>query len=138
MNKGRIFEDYDEYNHWGIMIKNMFLYNTYGTNPESIVVFNDYPPLTSIFQYLFIQIKGIYAEDVIIIAQNILYFSMMIPITKNITWKKDVKRIVLSTIIILFLPIIFYANFYMSYLFPLILHHVLYLLKYLRQKPLLI
>lgn len=116
MNKGRIFEDYDEYNHWGIMIKNMFLYNTYGTNPESIVVFNDYPPLTSIFQYLFIQIKGIYAEDVIITAQNILYFSMMIPITKNITWKKDVTRILLASMIILFVPIIFYANFYTNIL----------------------
>lgn len=23
-NKGRIFENYDEYNHWGIMVKNMF------------------------------------------------------------------------------------------------------------------
>lgn len=112
LNKGRIFEDYDEYNHWGIMIKNMFLYNSYGTNPESIVAFNDYPPLTSIFQYLFIQIKGIYREDVIITAQNILYFSMIIPITKNITWKNDVKRMVLSTILILFLPMIFYANFY--------------------------
>ncbi len=111
-NKGRIFENYDEYNHWGIMVKNMFLYDTYGTNPESIVAFNEYPPFTSIFQYLLIQIKGIYAEDVIITAQNILYFSMVIPITKNITWKNDIKRMVLSTILILFLPMIFYANFY--------------------------
>ncbi len=116
LNKGRIFEDYDEYNHWGIMIKNMFWYHTYGTNPESIVAFNDYPPLTSIFQYLFIQIKGIYTEDVIITAQNILYFSIIIPITKNITWEKDVKRIVLATMIIAFLPIIFYANFYTNIL----------------------
>lgn len=116
LSKGRIFEDYDEYNHWGIMIKNMFLYNSYGTNPESIVAFNDYPPLTSIFQYLFIQIKGIYREDVIITAQNILYFSMIIPITKNITWKKDFKQILLASMIILFVPMIFYANFYTNIL----------------------
>lgn len=116
LNKGRIFEDYDEYNHWGIIIKNMFLYNTYGTNPESIVAFNDYPPFTAIFQYLFIQIKGIFAEDVIITAQNILYFSLVIPITRNINWKKDLKRVLLSIIIILFLPIIFYFNFYLNIL----------------------
>ena len=52
INKGRIFEDYDEFNHWAVIIKNMFIYNTYGTNPETIVRFNEYPPFTAIFQYL--------------------------------------------------------------------------------------
>lgn len=115
-NKGRVFEDYDEYNHWGMMIKNMFLYNSYGTNPESIIAFNDYPPFTSIFQYFFIQIKGVFSEDVIITAQNILYFSIAIPITRNITWKKDLKSSILSILLIAFIPIIFYPNFYTNIL----------------------
>lgn len=116
VNKGRIFEDYDEYNHWGIIIKNMFLYNNYGTNPESLVAFNEYPPFTAIFQYLFIQIKGVFVEDVIITAHNILYFSLIIPITKHITWKKNIKQMLLAIMVIVLVPIIFYPNFYTNIL----------------------
>ena len=57
INKGRIFEDYDEFNHWARIIKNMFMYNTYGVNEETIVYFNEYPPFTAVFQFLFIGIK---------------------------------------------------------------------------------
>ena len=74
-NKGRIFEDYDEFNHWAVIIKNMFIYNTYGTNPETIVRFNEYPPFTAVFQYLFLAVQKVYSEDTVIIAQNVLYLS---------------------------------------------------------------
>lgn len=116
INKGRIFEDYDEYNHWGVMIKNMFSYHSYGTHPESIVSFNEYPPFTSIFQYLFVQIKGVFAEDVVITAQNILYFSFIIPITSKIKDKKDLSCAILCVILIIFMPMIFYVDFYVNIL----------------------
>lgn len=116
INKGRIFTDYDEFNHWARIIKNMYIYNTYGTNAESIVVFNEYPPLTAIFQYFFLEIKNIYSEDIIIIAQNILYLSIVIPTTKKINWNKKLINLLIIVPLIIFLPMIFFENFYLNIL----------------------
>lgn len=116
INQGRIFEDYDEFNHWAVIIKNMFIYNTYGTNPETIVRFNEYPPFTAVFQYLFLAIQKVYREDTIIIAQNVLYLSIIIPITKKIRWNKSALRIITVTPLIVFMPMILYKNFFLNIL----------------------
>lgn len=116
INKGRIFEDYDEFNHWAVIIKNMFIYNTYGTNPETIVRFNEYPPFTAIFQYLFLAVQKVYREDTVIIAQNVLYLSIIIPITKNIKWNKSSLKILTAIPLIVFMPMILYKNFFLNVL----------------------
>ena len=116
INRGRILEDYDEFTHWGVITKNMFMYNTYGTNPESVVRFNEYPPFTSIFQYFFLKIQNIYREDTIIIAQNVLYLSIIIPFTRVVSWKKNLNKLFVILPVIIFLPMIFYADFYLEIL----------------------
>lgn len=116
INQGRIFEDYDEFNHWAVIIKNMFIYNTYGTNTESIVKFNEYPPFTAVFQYLFLAIQKVYREDTVIIAQNVLYLSIIIPIAKNIKWDKSALKILTAIPLIIFMPMILYENFYLNIL----------------------
>lgn len=120
-NKGRIFENLDEFNHWGRIIKNMFLYNTFGVNQESIVLYNEYPPFTAVFQYLFLSIKNIYSEDIIITAQCILYLSIIIPVTQNIEWKKNLKKLILIIPCFIIFPAIFYENFYVEILVDAIL-----------------
>lgn len=116
INNGRLFSEHDEFNHWALIIKNMFLFNTYGTNPQSIVEFNEYPPFTAIFQYLFLAINKTYSEDIIITAQGMLYFSLVIPIMKNINWNKSIKNIMAIVPIMIALPMIFYKNFYLEIL----------------------
>ena len=121
INKDRILQDYDEFNHWAVIVKNMFMYNSYGTNSESIVAFNEYPPFTAIFQYLFLDINNVYSEDIIIMAQNILYFSIIIPITKNIRWNKSFRKIFIILPLMIFVPMFFYENFYLDILVDAIL-----------------
>lgn len=117
LNKGRTFENYDEFNHWGKMVKNMFMYNSYGTNIESTIKFNEYPPFTAIFQYIFLSINNQYYEDIVITAQCILYLSIIIPITKNLRWdKKIIKNIISFVLVIICMPVIFYSNFYLEIL----------------------
>lgn len=116
INKGRIFEDYDEFNHWAVIIKNMFIYNTYGTNPETIVRFNEYPPFTAVFQYLFLAVQKVYSEDTVLIAQNVLYLSIIIPITKKIKWNKSALKMLTAIPLIVFMPMILYKNFFLNIL----------------------
>ena len=94
----------------------MFIYDTYGTNIESVIQFNEYPPFTAIFQYLFLKINEVYREDIIIVAQNMLYLSIVIPITKNINWDKSLKKLITIVPIIIFVPMIFYKDFYLNIL----------------------
>lgn len=117
INHGRILENYDEFTHWGLITKNMFMYNSFGTNPEHVVRFVEYPPFTAIFQYLFLAIQKVYTEDTIIIAHNILYLSIAISFTKNISWKKkDIVKMIGIIPIIIFIPMIFYQNFFLEIL----------------------
>lgn len=112
INKGRVFEWYDEFNHWGLIVKNMYLYNGYGTVENSIITFNEYPPFTASFQYIMLNIKGIYVEDLILIAKDILYLSIIIPICGKINFKKDLKKLFFIVLAILILPIILYKDFF--------------------------
>lgn len=114
LNKDRMFTLHGEFNHWATLVKNMYKYNTFGTNPESIITFNEYPPLTAIFQYFFLGIKGLYSEATIITAHNILYFSVIITIMKNIEWNKNIKKLLLIVPVIVFLPMLFVSNFYLN------------------------
>ncbi len=116
MNSHRILADYDEFNHWGLMVKNMFTYNGYGTVENSHVSFNEYPPFTACFQYMLLTLKGEYVEDLIIIAQNILYLSIMIPITKQVQVKKKCKNLIFMVWIIITTPMIFYEDFFCNIL----------------------
>lgn len=116
VNKGRVLEDYDEFNHWALIIKNMYMYNGYGTVDNSIVTFNEYPPFTAVFQYIWLNIKGQYLEDAIIIAQNIMYVSVIIPICKNADFDKKFKNLLLIVPVILISPLVFYKDFFVNIL----------------------
>ena len=56
-NKNRVLELYDTFNHWGLVVKNMFITNNYGTT-GNIISYNEYPPFTGTFQYILLKLRG--------------------------------------------------------------------------------
>ena len=116
INYNRIFEEYDEFNHWAVIVKNMYINNAYGTIENSIVTFNEYPPFTAIFQYLFLKLSGGYSEDLIIISQGMLYISIIIPICEHVDFGKNFSKLLLIIPTIIMLPLIFYKNFFINIL----------------------
>ncbi len=115
-NRNTILEDYDDFNHWGLIIKNMFYYNGYGTVPNSRITFNEYPPFTATFGYLFLKLGGVYLEEKVLIAQNFLYLSLIIFITRNLKFEKNGLLIILNILFILFGPLVFSTAFYYNLL----------------------
>lgn len=111
-NKGILFQEFDEFSHWGLIVKNMYECGNFGIG--DIIEYSEYPPFISIFQYFMLIIKRAYSEDTIIIALNILYASFIIPLLRNIKWDKSLKKLVVLIPIILLLPIMFYDNFYIT------------------------
>lgn len=112
ISQNKIFTHYDEFSHWGTVVKNMYIYNNFGTTPESLIQYNEYPPFAGVFEYIFLIIRGNYLESTVIAASKILYLSIIILIFRNITWKTDKKLIIIYTLGIIFLPMVFYTDFY--------------------------
>lgn len=109
-NKDRVFCQYDDFTHWGLIVKNMFYYGNYGT--DGVIEYGEYPPFVSIFQYIILVFKRTFSEDSIIIGLNFLYFSFIMPFLKNIKWDKSILKLIVLVPSILLIPIIFYEDFY--------------------------
>ena len=116
LNKNRIFENYDEFNHWGLIIKDMYLNDNFAFSRESVTMFNEYPPFTAIFQYIFLKFANVYSEDIIIIANNILSISIVMPLFKKITWDKSLKNIIVIIPLAVLTPLIIYEKYYFNIL----------------------
>ena len=112
INKRRLLSSWDEFSHWGLIVKNMFVFNTYGTNPETMVLFRGYPPFTAVFEYFFLAIKNSICEGEIIIAMNVLYVSMVLPLLSNIEWNKNLKKSILVVPLLFVMPLLLFKDFY--------------------------
>ena len=110
-SNGRILTRWDEFSHWGLTVKNMYLLNAFSNHPASTVIFQDYPPATALFQYLFTQMLGAFTEPYLYQAMNMLYFSVAIFLFKDLKWK-EWGQIMMRFIFVLVLPIVFYDDFY--------------------------
>lgn len=109
-NQGRVFSQYDDFTHWGLIVKNMFYFGNFGT--DGVIEYGEYPPFVSIFQYLLVFFKGAFSEDTVIIGLNLLYFSFIVPLLKNIKWDKSLLKLIVLVPAILLVPIVFYSDFY--------------------------
>lgn len=116
INRNSIFIHHDEFSHWGLMIKNMYHNASFASNEYSIIQFNEYPPFTAIFQYMLLVLKGEYTESTVIVASNLLYLSIIISVYQKIEWKKNIKMLLIYIPITLFLPMVFYLDFYKNIL----------------------
>lgn len=116
LNSDRIFENYDEFNHWGLIIKDMYQNNNFAFSRDSVTLFNEYPPFTAVFEYILLKFSTTYSEDTIIIANNILSISILMPLLKKVNWDKSIKWIFIITLLIVCLPFIVYKNCYFNIL----------------------
>lgn len=114
----KAFSIWDEFINWSMVNKNMVYLNDFITNPNSTAMFSSpsglYPPFPTILQYFFCKILGVYSQGIELFAINMLGFSFMLNIFKNLNTK---KATVLASIIfiIMAIPAIFCDSlFYLS------------------------
>ena len=113
--RGRMLTAWDEFSHWGDVVKMMYYNNIYSTNPASLSAASGYPPVMSIFQY-FVQNLSThgYNECLLFLAYQVFAISLTLPFIKNIKWK-DVFKILLIIIVLIIVPTIFFATPYYYY-----------------------
>ena len=112
-HRERLFSLWDEFTHWGSSIKSMFKINDFSTSPNSSLYFQSYPPAMTIFQYIFMFIKGEFVEYYAYYSYDLFCFSLFLPFLSKIKWK-NVLKIFVYTLLVIIIPAFFYQYFYLS------------------------
>ena len=91
LNYGRVFGSWDEFSHWGSIVRYFHATNALGTTTNELNAFNLFPsyfPGTSLFQYFFTRFSRQFEEYHIYIAMNMLFFSLIMPLVKDVFSKE--------------------------------------------------
>lgn len=103
-NRGRLILAWDDYSHWGDVVKVMTTMDVMSTSPLSLSLFQEYPPALALFEYLLQKLivlcGGEFTEWPMFLSYQVLFFSLMFPFFRNLDFKKLYSYII---VVILFL-----------------------------------
>lgn len=106
---GRMLRSWDEFSHWGDVVKTMFTINDFSTSPKALSTFQSYPPAMSLFQYFWMKLGNDFIEYQLFISYQLVVISLFLPFISDI---KKISGKVISIIMLLLIPMITFNNFY--------------------------
>ncbi|MBP3950215.1 hypothetical protein [Bacillus suaedae] len=105
--KGVSFTHYDNFSHWALIVKEMYLMD--GLPDDSTVIsFRNYPPGTALFIYFVLKITG-YAESYALMAQNFLLAASLTVLFAYTSWKKPLYILLTLLLVIGLLSLELYS-----------------------------
>lgn len=110
--KGFMFStsNWDEYSHWALVLKNLFLSNNFGNLDGSTVLFKYYPQGISLFQNFTTSFSNYFSESSALAGLLFLSYAQLITIFSKIKYY-DWKRIIITSIILFIIPLVFFDTF---------------------------
>lgn len=108
-NVGKGFCRWDEFSHWGMMAKEMFRLDHYYYLEESVLEYHkEYPPFTTILQYIWCKLCGEYKERHLYSAKIILSLATFFPVYSWIFDEENKKESRITRVVKIFIvPILF-------------------------------
>lgn len=82
---------YDEYTHWGVAVKDLYLNNQFYCSPDAVTEFKDYMPGISLFEYFFC-FFGPFQSQNIYRGMDVMMVACLFPAFKNVV-KRNGRRI---------------------------------------------
>lgn len=108
----RNFSMWDEFSHWGEMVKEMLrLDHFYSVSSSTLMAHKDYPPIVSLFELFFCNLSGGYRETYLIRSIHLLSFSLFIPAICEYDFKFNKVKFCFKTLLmmgIIFLTILLF------------------------------
>lgn len=85
LNLGKTLSHWDEFSHWGVMAKELVRLDKYYYLEESpLLRHKDYPPFTTLLQYLWCNLCGNYKERHLYNAEMVFSLSLFLPILSQL------------------------------------------------------
>lgn len=125
INNGRMYLNWDEFSHWGLVVKNMVFFDRFGNYSDSTVMFRGYPPATALWQYFVCKVGRDFNEANVYRAMGWLMTSMFLPVMKRLEWKRLLYGLVSIVIIVVF-PEMFIKS-YITLLYVDVILGIIYL-----------
>jgi len=136
IHKYRVVITFDEFNHWFLAVKNMYINNELFTSSNSNVLSKDYTPISTIFHYFWMKPSPHFDESLVFISMNFFIFSLLAPVL-SVFKRKQWKKALLAGFFLFLIPLTLYdyiyTGAYVDGLMGLIFAYILYL--YFIKKP---
>lgn len=113
INRDRLFSSWDEFSHWGLVVKNMDFFNAFGNYKDSTVHFRGYPPAAALWEYFIGKLYGYFDEGHAYCAMGWLLTSMPVLVIKDLKWQNWCYAI-FSVCALVYLPLIFTSIYIVS------------------------
>ena len=113
LNLQRVLYHWDEFSHWGLVVKNMCVFDRLGNYELSTVTFRGYPPATALWQYFVTKFYGVFHQEYAYRAMGWLIAALIVPIVSRFRWKRIVEAAVFVAVGLL-MPCIFLDNYFIS------------------------
>lgn len=111
-NRGRLLLAWDDFSHWGDVVKVMTTMDVMSTSPLSNSLFKEYPPALALFQYLLQKLillcGGEFTEWPLFFSYQLLFLSLAFPFLRKLDFKKFYSYIVV--LFLLLSPLPFYRD----------------------------
>lgn len=110
VNHGEWLAKRDDMRHWGIAVRDMFYYNAYAKHIDSTVILARYLPFTALIEWAFVYMNGLFSEDILLIAYQVMMLSVVIIFTKPLQKGSVIKKMVPVLTAMVCVPLIFYND----------------------------
>ena len=117
---GKVFDQWDEFSHWGDVVRATVDLNGFSTNPASLSAFQSYPPGMVIFQYIpqrfSLLFGGGFSEWQAYFAFDTFLLCFMAPFFSRLPLKKPFFSIACLASILLLPPFFFTTTYFSLYI----------------------
>jgi hypothetical protein len=88
LTRGMQLSSWDEFSHWGTIVKATYLYDAVGPYNPVDLGFRSYPPSLSLFEYFVTKLGGPWLEGNIFWAYQLIIWSLFMPFFAQLTWRR--------------------------------------------------
>lgn len=108
LNLGREFVNWDDFSHWGDVVKLMVTQGVFNTDPQAGSMYPEYPPGVALFQYflqrLLLLAGGRFNEGLVYFCHQFLLYLLPFPFLKQLNFRKPESYILLALLFLCPLP----------------------------------
>lgn len=98
----------DEYTHWGLAVKDMFYYDSFGKHIDTTLIAIRYMPFSTLYEYLIVYLNGLFNEELLYVGFQICLLSLLIVVSGLV--KNNRKNVLPTLAVMIFVPIIFFYD----------------------------
>ena len=119
LTRGMQLSNWDEFSHWGTIVKATFLFDAVGPYNPVELGFRSYPPSLSLFEYFVTKLGGSWLEGNIFWAYQLVIWSLFTPFFAQLTWRRWGQ--ILTVVPLVFIaPLAFFNSLNVTLIDPLL------------------